>query len=218
MERNCSKCGIYTSTVPNKSYCKDCGNKMCRDYKKRNREKIAEYNRKYKQLNKDDISQYNRTYNVENRRKIQDRQNEQKRIRRKNDFQFYLSHKLRTNITKIFNGSRMGTSKEYLGCSVEMFEKWIISQFDDEMSLSNRGTYWHIDHLIPISKFDMLDEDDLKKCCHWSNMQPLTATDNLSKKDNLKLCEYSKQRENVLRFAKENNLDVPDIDIHKYIV
>ena len=40
---------------------------------------------------------------------------------------------------------------------------------------------FHLDHIKPISKFNLEDKEQIKKCCHYSNIQPLLAIDNLSK-------------------------------------
>jgi hypothetical protein len=38
---------------------------------------------------------------------------------------------------------------------------------------------WHIDHIRPISSFDLSDPAQQKECFHYSNLQPLWAIDNL---------------------------------------
>ena len=40
---------------------------------------------------------------------------------------------------------------------------------------------WHVDHIIPCCKFDMKNPEDQKKCFHYTNLQPLWATENLRK-------------------------------------
>ncbi len=39
----------------------------------------------------------------------------------------------------------------------------------------------HIDHIKPVSKFDLDDSDEILDCCHDSNLQPLLGTTNLEK-------------------------------------
>ncbi len=39
----------------------------------------------------------------------------------------------------------------------------------------------HIDHIKPVSKFNLDDEDEFLDCCHYSNLQPLLSTTNLEK-------------------------------------
>ena len=39
----------------------------------------------------------------------------------------------------------------------------------------------HIDHIKPVSSFNLDDEDEFLDCCNYTNMQPLLVDDNLSK-------------------------------------
>ena len=39
----------------------------------------------------------------------------------------------------------------------------------------------HLDHIKPISAFNLEDPDELLKCCHYTNFQPLLMSDNLQK-------------------------------------
>jgi hypothetical protein len=39
----------------------------------------------------------------------------------------------------------------------------------------------HLDHIKPVSKFNLEDETELLDCCHYTNFQPLLIKDNLNK-------------------------------------
>lgn len=41
---------------------------------------------------------------------------------------------------------------------------------------------WHIDHIKPLCSFDLKDKVQFKEACHYSNLQPLWAKDNLNKR------------------------------------
>ena len=73
-------------------------------------------------------------------------------------------------------------TEELLGCSIAEFVKHIESQFVEGMSWENYTfDTWHIDHIIPLSSFDLLDNAQLRLACHYKNMRPLWAAENLAK-------------------------------------
>ncbi|KKL15741.1 hypothetical protein LCGC14_2502560 [marine sediment metagenome] len=50
------------------------------------------------------------------------------------------------------------------------------------MSWENYGFYgWHIDHIKPLCLFNLSDEKQFNKACHYTNLQPLWAEENLKK-------------------------------------
>lgn len=75
---------------------------------------------------------------------------------------------------------KTGSAVQDLGCSICYFKKYIESKFTTGMSWDNYGM-WHIDHIIPLSHFDLTDREQFLRACHYTNLQPLWAGDNLSK-------------------------------------
>lgn len=96
-------------------------------------------------------------------------------------------YKLERNLRKrlamaIKKQSKTGSAVKDLGCSIEELKKYLESKFLDGMSWDNYGKYgWHIDHIVPMSQFDLTYHEDVKKVCHYTNLQPLWWRDNLSK-------------------------------------
>jgi len=80
------------------------------------------------------------------------------------------------------NNQKVGSAVNDLGCSIEFLKKHLEKQFKEGMNWNNYGLYgWHIDHIKPLDCFDLSDREELLKACHYTNLQPLWAEDNLSK-------------------------------------
>jgi hypothetical protein len=79
-------------------------------------------------------------------------------------------------------GAKSGSAVKLLGCSIEQFRTYLESKFSLGMSWDNWGrNTWHIDHVKPLSKFDLTDPEQLSRALHYTNLQPLWAAENLSK-------------------------------------
>lgn len=71
---------------------------------------------------------------------------------------------------------------QLLGCDWLEFIAHIEAKFDEGMTWSNHGrSGWHFDHILPLSSFDLTDEAELRRACHYTNVQPLWAADNVRK-------------------------------------
>lgn len=77
---------------------------------------------------------------------------------------------------------RSGEAVRLLGCTIGEFVSHIESQWLPGMSWSNWSRDgWHIDHIVPMAAFDLTDDEQRKKACHYTNLRPLWAKDNLAK-------------------------------------
>jgi hypothetical protein len=75
------------------------------------------------------------------------------------------------------NITKLKPTIEYLGCSAEYFLEYLQKKMVDGMTFKNI----HIDHIKPISRFNLQNEEAFLDCCHYTNLQPLLAQDNLIK-------------------------------------
>lgn len=67
----------------------------------------------------------------------------------------------------------------YLGCTVTEARAHLEKLFSPGMTWDNYGYRgWHIDHIIPLASFDLMDEQQRHKAFHYTNLQPLWARDN----------------------------------------
>jgi hypothetical protein len=97
-----------------------------------------------------------------------------------------LARRLRCRIRDAFRrlhlGEKPGSSVRDLGCSIEFLKSYLESKFQPDMTWENWGLHgWHIDHIRPLSSFDLTDRAQFIQACHYTNLQPLWAEDNLSK-------------------------------------
>jgi hypothetical protein len=72
---------------------------------------------------------------------------------------------------------------EIVGCSPQFLKEYLEQKFTEGMSWDLMGKHIHIDHIIPLSSANT--EEDVYKLCHYTNLQPLWAEDNLKKSDKI---------------------------------
>lgn len=154
----------------NQKYCSSTCNTAA--YYWRNRDKIREKRRQSETLKK-----YRKEYSAKNRERLNKNKNE----RYKNDIEFRIKETLRTRLSKaLVRNTKTGSAVKDLGCSIKDLKTHLESKFTEGMSWDNYGE-WHIDHVKPLANFNLTSELDIKEVCHYTNLQPLWAKDNISK-------------------------------------
>lgn len=119
----------------------------------------------------------------ENRDKIQKGNTLYETNRKLTDPEFKLLKTLRSRLGTAINrqnSNKNNNTIELLGCSVSFLKGFLEAKFKEGMTWENHGE-WHIDHIKPCASFNLLDEEQQKKCFHYTNLQPLWASENLSK-------------------------------------
>jgi hypothetical protein len=167
-----------------------------KQYRTEHKEYIKEQRKEYLQVNKEYLQEQRKEYHKVNKERRQDyyRINKERinqytkqyrTDRRKIDINFKLSCSLRTRLNNALKGNyKSGSAVRDLGCSISELKQHLESKFQDGMMWDNYGE-WHIDHIKPLASFNLIDRKHLLEACHYTNLQPLWAIDNLSKGDSI---------------------------------
>jgi len=92
---------------------------------------------------------------------------------------------IHNEIYKPGSTSKIGSAVRDLGCTIPEFIKYIESKFQPGMSWDNYGKEWHLDHIIPLSNFDLTNSEQFRKATHYTNYQPLWKVDNFKKSNKI---------------------------------
>ena len=109
-----------------------------------------------------------------------------KRNREINDPAFKLKNKFYVRVYHAIRRIKEGkatSTYELSGCSWESLKAHLERKFKRGMTWENYGSGWHVDHIIPCAKFDLSKDIELRRCFHFSNLQPLWASANYTKGD-----------------------------------
>ena len=101
---------------------------------------------------------------------------------------------------------------EYLGCTNKEYLNWMLN-VNNKYTLENRGKEWHIDHVIPISKFDLDNPEEQLIAFNWRNTMPLSAKENLSKNNKIIKEQIENHYKKLVEYHLENKLDLPQVYI-----
>jgi hypothetical protein len=142
---------------------------------------ILEHNKGYYEENKDKIASYQKEYRVKNKKILTEKSRIAKKERREKDPMYKMACQLKSRTRQAFKKSmwqKNGGTEQLLGTTYEEAFRHLTDLFTEGMSWDNYGE-WHIDHKKPLASAKT--EEELKKLCHYTNLQPLWAIDNLKK-------------------------------------
>ena len=170
------------------AYNSDEGKQKKREYALKNKDHKSEYNKQYRVEHKEALDAYNNTrtlirkeynkkYRQEHKEEIKKFKNGYEKQKRTTDVNYQLMTNLRTRLTQaIKHHAKRGSAVRDLGCSIEFFNHYIAGKFIPGMTWENYGKVWHLDHIIPLSSFNLENREEFLKACHYTNLQPLWAT------------------------------------------
>jgi hypothetical protein len=146
-------------------------------YYTNNKEKCNLQNKNWYELNKEKHRENNKKWTEKNINKVRKSNNNRIKLQRKSDPIKKLIFNTRTRIYSVLKNKTKKTF-DIVGCSPEFLKEHLEKQFIGGMSWENQGD-WHVDHIIPLSSAKTKEE--VYKLCHYTNLQPLWAEDNLKK-------------------------------------
>ena len=165
-------------------------------YREANPEKVAEskkravsrkpdhyrdLSRSFYERNREARIEYAAQYRVDNWERVLKRNTAYKLRRMKEDPLFRAECAMRGYIRIAFKKrghTKTGTTRALLGCEWDELKAHMERQFKPGMTWDNYGE-WHIDHILPLASAETVD--DLARLCHYKNLQPLWAEDNIRK-------------------------------------
>ena len=180
-------CTLITKKEYNAKYYRDHKEEKAKYraiYYQEHKEKAAIYYQEHKeertiylQKNMKEMAKYQVIYQREHKEENNKRRTE----RRKNDIQFRMACNLRSRMVRVAkNKCKSGSAIRDLGCSIGQFRLYIENQFELGMTWDNYGE-WHLDHIQPLSSFNLEDRSEFITASNWLNYQPLWGKDNISK-------------------------------------
>lgn len=93
---------------------------------------------------------------------------------------YIIKHYLRSRIRRLIKSKGIVMS-DFVGCSALELRHYLESKFKKGMRWENYGDEWVVDHIHPLSSFDLTDNKQIRRACHFTNLQPLWKEDNQSK-------------------------------------
>jgi hypothetical protein len=161
-------------------YCSLCMKQEKKQYYTLNKLKRADYYKQYREENKEYFNKYCHNHYHTNK----DLYREWNRNQYHTNIEYKIKHIVSARLheaLKTYNELKKNRTVEYLGCSIGEYVTYLESKFTPEMTWENQGTYWEIDHIKSIDKFDLTNPDELIECFHYLNTQPLHWKDNREK-------------------------------------
>lgn len=156
-------------------------------YREKNREEILARRRNCKKLNKEKLKEQRRTYNQKPATKELNRR--RKRHKLKTDPRFALDERMSRQFWNALKSNKNSKSWKFIiGYSLDDLFNEINKKLRNTMTWQDfLDSKIEIDHIIPKSHFNYLDQNDeeFKLCWSLENLQPLWNFENLSKSNKL---------------------------------
>jgi hypothetical protein len=197
--KTCRKCETDKNDFdfrPKRKVCKDCEKAHGREYRRTNKEKAqtwaSENNERMKELQ----SNWYKSNKVKINEKFKSRYHD-------TDTDFKKIKNYRTAINHMLGGTQK--TNKYIGCKRDFLVEWMTYCFIDNMTMENYGTYWTVDHVIPLNIIKT-DESLFDMITKWINIMPVHANFNLEKNKKIDKDQIDKHLQKIRHFYNHKKL------------
>ena len=121
-------------------------------------------------------------------------------------FKYLQRSRLSSIVKKFKQGYSADDFIEYLG-NLQIIQEWLEFCMTEEMTWENHGSYWHLDHVIPLYHFDFSIDNEIYLGFNWKNVMPLTKEENLQKNKNIIKEQVIEHISNLEKFCTEKNIN-----------
>lgn len=146
----------------------------------RHKDKYNAQKREYYNKNREELLKNMKQYRENNREKLNEWKNEYNKSRRKTDAQFLAKCRLRCliyNSIRLYGKGAIVEKSNKYGLNLNEIARYLNNTIPEDFN----NIKYHIDHIIPVSSFDLTKKEEVKKAFDISNLQWLTAEENIRK-------------------------------------
>ncbi len=182
--------GLHTVCKPctkiyKAKYYEDNKTEILQEFRERYQDNPDKYREAENQRRQSNLEAYNQKaliYQKQNKEKVNKRHREWESKQKQMNEQYRIRSFIRQNLNKAIKRDSINCiAAQHLGCSITFYKDYLLQKFKHDMTWDNYGSLWSIDHIIPLSAFDLSDGDQLEKACHYTNTQPLYVVENNKK-------------------------------------
>lgn len=166
-----------------RAQCKDCRKEYMLPYGKKywidNKDILSEKNKNYRIENIDQCKKSCREYQQANKKDLLVKHLEYLKTRKKSDESFRLKCNIKRRILIALQNqscSKKDSTFNLTGLSGDELYKYLLSK-------NYNPDIHHLDHILPVSRFDLTKKDHQMVAFYYLNLQPLTPEENFKKND-----------------------------------
>lgn len=133
--------------------------------------------------------------------------NEQERKDRNSNPVLKVKKNVRNRIYAVLSDEdKRQKSVDYLGCTTDEYLKWLTYSNPEYFFY---GNVWHIDHVVPLARFDLSKPEQQMVAFNWRNTAPLRREENMSKKAKIDKKQIASHYARLQEYHTQQNTQMP---------